>query len=272
MTPFELLGPWAEALLRWLHVVAATVWLGAMYHFWRLGDRREAWLAHERGLHRVRAHGDAPPGRPGAATRFRWAAYVTWGAGFALLVLVYLAHPRLRLVDPAAATVGPGAAIALVLASLLLVYLLYEAVCRSALARRGDAALLTAVIVLLAAAAGLHAALLTPRAALLVNGAVAGTIMVANVAHVIVPGERRMLAALTAGEAPDPGLAARARQRLAHNEVLTLAVVAAMLAEHVPLPLGQLGSCLAFVLGILAGVVLRHPLVRARRRPDRICR
>jgi uncharacterized membrane protein len=230
----------------------------------------EAWHVHDGALYRVRAHGDRPPFLPERLTWFRWPAYVTWAAGFGLLVLTYLVPASRRLVDPTVAALSPGLAVGLALASLLVGYLLYEALCRSPLACR-DVPLLVAVGALLVGMALLNAALFAAPAALLLDGALAGTIMVANIAHVIVPGQRRMVAAIGEGRTPDPAWAARARQRLAHNETLTPAVLLAMLAAHLPGASIGLDGWLVFTLALLVAIGLaasrrRLPWTRRRAR------
>ena len=60
------------------------------------------------------------------------------------------------------------------------------------------------------------------RGALVHAGALIGTLMAFNVFAVIIPNQKKAVAALLAGEAPDPRLGAVARQRSVHNTYLTL--------------------------------------------------
>jgi uncharacterized membrane protein len=258
-----LLLDWLRLGLRWLHVVAAIVWIGTAFYVTGL-DRElrrrqggEAWQVHGGGFYRIRGvtPGDAPPPASGF-TRFYWPAYTTWASGFLLLVALYYAEPTLRLADAGAAVLSPGWAIGLSIGSLIVGYTLYEALCRTPLAR--DARLLGgAVFLLLVGFAWLHAQLFGGRAALLHDGALAGTIMVANVAHIMIPGQRRAIAAWREGRVLDPVWAERARERALHNDLLILPTVLAMLAAHVPWVDAGGRSWLLFAGALLVGGGLR---------------
>ena len=73
------------------------------------------------------------------------------------------------------------------------------------------------------------------RGAFMQMGALVGTMMVANVAMVIIPKQRMVVADLIAGRQPDPKLGAVAKQRSLHNNYLTLPVIFVMIANHYPL-------------------------------------
>ena len=49
--------------------------------------------------------------------------------------------------------------------------------------------------------------------------------MSGNVAMLIIPNQRKVIAALVAGQNPDPALGKAAKQRSSHNNYLTLPVV-----------------------------------------------
>ena len=82
------------------------------------------------------------------------------------------------------------------------------------------------------AAAWIACHLFAGRAAFLLTGAMLATMMSANVAMVIIPGQRKVVAALRAGETPDPDHGRRGKQRSVHNTYVTLPVVVAMLSNH----------------------------------------
>ena len=56
--------------------------------------------------------------------------------------------------------------------------------------------------------------------------------MAANVFFVIIPGQRRMVNAMVAGQAPNPLDGKRAKQRSVHNNYFTLPVVFLMISNH----------------------------------------
>jgi uncharacterized membrane protein len=59
-----------------------------------------------------------------------------------------------------------------------------------------------------------------------------GTIMVANVFLVIIPAQRKLVAAMDEGREPDPAPLLEAKNRSVHNNYLTLPVLFTMLAGH----------------------------------------
>jgi uncharacterized membrane protein len=69
-------------------------------------------------------------------------------------------------------------------------------------------------------------------------GAIIGTIMVANVFVVIIPNQKKIVAALLSGHAPDPELGKQSKQRSVHNNHLTLPVIVLMISNHHPLLFG----------------------------------
>jgi uncharacterized membrane protein len=277
MAPDVLALDWLRLGLRWLHVIAATVWLGTAFHFTALdrelrcrpgrssGNAGEAWQVHGGGFYHVRglAPGDAGPPEAGF-TRFYWPAYVTWISGFLLLVALYHAEPTLRLTDAGAAVLSPGWAIGLSVGSLLVGYSLYEGLCRAPLAR-DPRLLLVVVFLLLVGFAWLHAQLFGGRAALLHDGALAGTIMVANVAHVMIPGQRRAIAAWRQGRPLDPTWLGRTRERALHNDWLTLPVLLAMLGVHFPEAYAEGRSLVVFLAAVVGGGAISW--LRHHRRP-----
>ena len=73
------------------------------------------------------------------------------------------------------------------------------------------------------------------RGAYLQVGAMFGTIMFTNVWMRILPPQRRMVAALKAGAAPNLEEAARAKQRSKHNTFIVIPVVFMMISNHYPI-------------------------------------
>jgi uncharacterized membrane protein len=74
--------------------------------------------------------------------------------------------------------------------------------------------------------------LFSGRGAYIHYGAVLGSIMVANVFFVIIPGQKRMVSAAGRGAAPDPADGLRAKQRSVHNTYFTLPVLFVMTSNH----------------------------------------
>jgi len=236
---------WITLLLRWTHVVAGIAWIGSSFYFIALdsslkkrdgleaGVGGEAWQVHGGGFYRMQKYLVAPSFLPKELTWFKWEAYATWIFGFALLVAVYYSQPRLYLIDPAVCSLSAGNAVLIALISFPLAWLVYDGLCRSALGRN-QGTLAIAGLVLLLAVIWILTHLFGGRGAYMQIGALVGTIMVANVFIVIIPNQKKIVAALIAGETPDPRLGAQGKQRSLHNNYLTLPVVFLMISNHYP--------------------------------------
>src|SRR5918911_1419064 len=263
------LSEWAGQLLRWVHVIAAIAWIGSSFYFIHLdlslrksdglplGVGGEAWQVHGGGFYRMQKYVVAPPELPNELTWFKWESYATWISGFFLLVWVYYLHAELYTIDPAVAALAPWQAAAIGIGALVLSWVVYDQLCKSPLGRN-DAALGIAVLVLVVAAAWGFSRVFNGRAAFLHTGAMVATWMSASVGHVIIPNQRKAVAAMIAGETPDPALGREAKQRSTHNNYLTLPVLFLMLSSHYPLAWSSRWSPAIVGLIVIAGAVVRH--------------
>jgi uncharacterized membrane protein len=257
---------WVTLLLRWTHVVAGIAWIGSSFYFIALdaslkkrdgleaGVGGEAWQVHGGGFYRMQKYLVAPSFLPKELTWFKWEAYSTWIFGFALLVATYYAQPRLYLIDPSVRDLSAGAALAIALGSFPVAWLIYDGLCRSPLGRNQGRLAAAGLVLLLAVIWGLTH-LFGGRGAYMQIGALVGTIMVTNVAHIIIPNQKKIVASLIAGETPDPRLGARGKQRSLHNNYLTLPVVFLMISNHYPTissgPMNWVVISGVFVVGFL---------------------
>ena len=82
--------------------------------------------------------------------------------------------------------------------------------------------------------------------------------MVANVFVIIIPYQKKTVAALIAGQAPDPRWGALGKQRSVHNNYLTLPVVFLMLSNHYPLFFATRFNWLIVAIVLAIGPVIRH--------------
>jgi uncharacterized membrane protein len=89
-------------------------------------------------------------------------------------------------------------------------------------------------------------------------GALIGTIMVANVFAVIIPNQKKVVAALIAGKEPDAALGEQGKQRSVHNNYLTLPVVFLMISIHYPLLYATRYNWLIVAIVLAIGPVIRH--------------
>lgn len=260
---------WVEMMVRWLHVVAGIAWIGSSFYFIALdlslrrrdgladGVQGEAWQVHGGGFYNLVKYMVAPARMPDELTWFKWEAYTTWLSGFALLALVYYLGAELFLIDATVMELTRSQAVALSLGGLLGAWLLYEALCRSPVGRSETALSLVGYGFLVAATWG-FTQVFGGRGAFIQIGALIGTMMVANVFVVIIPNQKRTVAALLAGGTPDPTLAAQAKQRSVHNNYLTLPVVLLMISNHYPLLFATRWNWAIVAILLTLGPVIRH--------------
>jgi uncharacterized membrane protein len=264
-----VLSEWLSLIIRWLHVIAGIAWIGSSFYFIHLdlsleqraglpqGVRGEAWQVHGGGFYHMMKYMVAPARLPDHLTWFKWEAYTTWLSGFALLVVVYYLGAELFLIDRSVLDLSPRAAIAVSCGSLLLAWLAYEALCRSPLGRHEVALALVGYVFLV----GLTYAfthVFSGRGAFIQIGALIGTIMVANVFVIIIPNQKKVIAALLAGEQADPQLGEDGRKRSVHNNYLTLPVVFLMIGIHYPLLFATRFNWLIVAIVLAIGPVIRH--------------
>ena len=265
---------WANLLLRWAHVITAIAWIGSSFYFVfldssltppvdedlkRQGVSGELWAVHGGGFYHPVKFAVKPPQMPAHLHWFYWEAYATWLTGFALFTVTYLWNASSYLIDKSRMDWSPGAAVGVALAFLVVFWLLYDAICRLFGARKnGDAIVGALVLVLVCIASWLACHWFAGRAAFLLVGAMIATAMSANVAHWIIPGQRKMVAAIKAGEPVDPVHGWRGKQRSVHNTYFTLPVLFSMLSNHYSFTYNHPHNGLVLVLMMFAGAAIRQ--------------
>lgn len=264
-----VLTEWLSATIRWLHVVAGIAWIGSSFYFIHLdlslkardglpdGVKGEAWQVHGGGFYQMIKFMVAPGKMPDELTWFKWEAYTTWLSGFALLVVVYYMNANLFLIDKSVWDMSEPMAAGVAFGSLAACWIAYELMCRSPLGKHEVALALIGYVFLVALTYG-FTHVFSGRGAFTQIGALIGTIMVANVFAVIMPYQRKTVAALIAGKDPDPYWGAIGKQRSVHNNYLTLPVVFLMLSNHYPLFFATQYNWLIVAIVLLIGPVIRH--------------
>jgi uncharacterized membrane protein len=265
----SIIADWASLIFRWLHVVAAIGWIGSSFYFIHLdlslqnrgdlpeGVGGEAWQVHGGGFYRIMKLLVAPKAMPDKLTWFKWEAYATWLSGFMLVVVVYYLDADLFLVDKSVLDLTANQAALFSLVSLVLAWLLYEGACRSRIAEH-ELAFVIGGYVFLVGLTYAFTHVLSGRGAFNQIGAIIGTIMVANVFLVIIPNQKKTVAALLAGETPDPELGRTGKQRSVHNNYLTLPVIVLMISNHYPLLFATRYNWLIVAIVLALGPVIRH--------------
>ncbi|EWY38681.1 cysteine desulfurase [Skermanella stibiiresistens SB22] len=260
---------WVNFMLRWLHVITAIAWIGSSFYFVHLdaslrrvdglpkGTSGEAWQIHGGGFYHMVKYNVAPANLPEELTWFKWEAYATWISGFFLLVVLYYRGAELFLIDQTVMELEQWQAIAISAVTLVLGWVVYDRLCKSPVGRNDTSLIVTGFVLLVLAAWG-FSVVFSGRGAMLQVGALIGTMMAANVAHTIIPNQKKVVADLLAGRTPDPALGKEAKQRSMHNNYLTLPVLFLMVSNHYPLAFGT-GHVPAIVAIVLVvGATIRH--------------
>ena len=213
---------------------------------------------HGGGFYHMVKYLVAPAQMPESLTWFKWEAYATWlsGHGPADRRLLFR---RSALPDRTSPywTLPVWGAVLISVAGLALGWVVYDQLCKSKLGDN-DTLLFAVLFVFLLVLAFAYTFVFSGRGAMMQMGALVGTMMVANVAMVIIPNQRVVVADLIAGKQPDPKLGAAAKQRSLHNNYLTLPVIFVMIANHYPLAFATRWNWLIFGLVLVIGAVIRH--------------
>ncbi|MBT6094615.1 MAG: urate hydroxylase PuuD [Rhodospirillaceae bacterium] len=269
MFEFAIAWDWLSLAARWLHVITAIAWIGSSFYFIAMdlglrknpdlpdGVQGEEWQVHGGGFYHIQKYMVAPAQMPEHMTWFKWESYATWLSGFALMAIVYYAGADIYLVDPAVLDVSAGTAIMISVASIGVGWVIYDLLCKSPFGADNTRLMIFLYFVLVAMAWG-YTQLFTGRAAFVHLGAFTATIMSANVFLIIIPNQKKVVADLVAGRAPDPKFGLQAKQRSTHNNYLTLPILFLMMSNHYPLAFATPYNWVIASLVFLMGVTIRH--------------
>ncbi len=273
---------WANLLLRWVHVITAIAWIGSSFYFVFLdnnlikpnspdllekGVDGAMWAVHGGGFYNPQKYMVAPKKIHTKLHWFYWESYSTWLTGFGLFTVLYLWNASTFLIDKSLMDWSPAAAISAALGFLVAFWLIYDTVCRMfGFRENGERIVALTMIVVVAFASWLSCQLFAGRAAFLLVGAMIATAMSANVFFWIIPGQRKVVAAMTSGVAMDPKELAmhgkRGKQRSVHNTYFTLPVIFAMLSNHYSFLYTHENHWVILVMMMLAGALIRQFFVQ----------
>jgi len=265
---------WVNLLLRWAHVITAIAWIGSSFYFVFLdssltppvdedlkqqGVDGELWAVHGGGFYHPVKFNVAPPKLPEHLHWFYWESYTTWLTGFALFTMSYIWSASTYLIDKSLMNWSPGAAIAVALSFLVVFWILYDAICQLFGQRKnGDAIVGALVLVLVCVASWLACHWFAGRAAFLLVGAMIATAMSANVFFWIIPGQKKVIASIQAGQPVDAIHGKRGKQRSVHNTYFTLPVLFSMLSNHYSFTWSHPQNWLILILMMFAGAAIRQ--------------
>ena len=264
-----LFEEWTELILRWFHVIAGIAWIGSSFYFIALDlslkqnknlpdkSHGEAWQVHGGGFYHLVKYLVAPSKMPSELTWFKWEAYATWVSGFALLALIYYAGAELYMIDIVKYDFEKYEAVIISLLGIVFGWVIYDFVCRLSL-KTNVYVLISSIFILITVMSWAYSEIFSYRGAFMQIGTVLGTIMVANVLMIIIPGQKKVVASLLANETPNPIHGAIAKQRSLHNNYLTLPVIFIMISNHYPLIYATKYSWIIISIILIIGALIRH--------------
>ncbi|HQQ53250.1 MAG TPA: urate hydroxylase PuuD, partial [Ottowia sp.] len=141
-------------------------------------------------------------------------------------------------------------------------WFIYDAICRIFGQRaNGDRIVGALVLAVVVCSSWIAFQLFSGRAAFLMVGASLATAMSANVFFWIIPGQRKVVAAMTSGQPYNPADYAiygkRGKQRSVHNTYFTLPVLVAMLSNHYSFIYSHPQRWAILLVLMLAGALIR---------------
>ncbi len=230
-------------LFRWFHVIAGIAWIGQTFLFnWMEktlpkeidpnADNNvsgQLWMVHGGGFYYVEKQ-KIPKLMPQTLHWFKWESALTWISGMFLLIIVYymgglMLEAGTEMTDSTANIIGLG--------TLLFSYAVYYLLWSSPLGKNEIVGSTISFLLTIALFIGLDQ-IFSSRAAMMHIGAAFGTIMTANVWMIILPAQRKMIAATEKGETPDMSLAGKARRCSKHNTYMSIPVIFIMISNHFP--------------------------------------
>ena len=262
---------WINLLARFAHVITGIAWIGASFYFVWLdnhlqtpksdadisqGVGGEVWSVHGGGFYHAQKYTIAPPELPETLHWFKWEAYTTFITGAFLLALMYWYQAEIYLIDPNVMAIGKPIAVSLGMLTIAGGWFAYDLLCKSVLGKN-DTALAAIMLVLLTIAAYALCQVFSGRGAYIHFGAMLGTIMVANVFFVIMPGQRDLVAAKKEGRAPEAIHGIKAKQRSVHNTYFTLPVLFVMISNHYAMTYAHEYNWLILIVMSVAGALIR---------------
>jgi uncharacterized membrane protein len=273
---------WVNLLLRWVHVITVIAWIGSSFYFVFLDNNLQKpnspdllekgvdgamWAIHGGGFYNPQKYMVAPQKIHTKLHWFYWESYSSWLTGFALFTVLYLWNASTYLIDKSLMDWSPAAAITAALSFFVVFWFVYDAICRLfGFRKNGELIVATLMLCVVAFASWLACQLFAGRAAFLLVGAMIATAMSANVFVWIIPGQRKVVAAMTSGEKYDAMALAihgkRGKQRSVHNTYFTLPVIFAMLSNHYSFLYTHPQRWLILFVMMFAGALIRQFFVQ----------
>ncbi|WP_428242925.1 urate hydroxylase PuuD [Gynuella sp.] len=262
---------WIALFLRWFHVIAGIAWIGSSFYFvwldnsleeppeWKKqkGIKGDLWSIHGGGFYEIAKYQVGPEKMPENLHWFKWEAYTTFITGSLLLIWLYYFQASAYMVDPQVMELTGGTAVGLSLLLIFSGWAIYEVLCCTPLVRNG-LLFLSVLLVIGTVYAWLFTHFFSGRAAYIQMGAMIGMIMAVNVMIRIIPGQKKMVAQVAAGEAVDPQPGLIGKQRSVHNNYFTLPLIFMMISNHYPMTYQHEYNWLVLMAIVVITIWTRH--------------
>jgi uncharacterized membrane protein len=244
----EIAG-WLSVVFRFVHVLAAIMWIGNSILFTWMelnliapepGEAEEKPdllghldMLHGGGVFHLEKKIINPQAIPVPLHWFMWQSYTTWISGVLLLVSVFYIHGGAALVDATKTDLTGWRAIALSVGGIVGWWLIYDSIWKTKLKEK-PAIAVPLTLALILAAACLFNQYFNGRAVFLQIGAMMGSSMSANVFFHIIRNQKKFMRSLLAGQPHDMKYGKQAKLRSMHNHYMTFPVLFMMLSAHFP--------------------------------------
>jgi uncharacterized membrane protein len=235
-----------NVVFRFTHVVAAIMWIGNSLLFtWMeinfIKDPKKNTkgaighmnMLHAGGVYFLEKRVIDPQNIPEKLHVFKWQSYTTWISGALLLILTFYTRPGTLMLDPSKTDMAGWMATVISLASLVMAWVIYDLIWHSPLKKVPAAAAAVITLSFFAYACWING-FFNGRFVLLQLGAMIGTTMSANVRFVIIPNQKKIMAALLEGKPHDLETGHQAKMRSLTNHYVTFPVIFLMLSAHFP--------------------------------------
>ncbi|MEF1290447.1 urate hydroxylase PuuD [Vibrio sp. M260118] len=262
---------WIALFIKWFHVICGVAWIGASFYFtwldnsletppkWKKdkGIKGDLWAVHGGGFYEVAKYQVGPEKMPENLHWFKWEAYTTWLTGTALLIWMYYFNAQAYLIDPRIMPLSSLQAVMLGIGGVIAGVITYELLLRSSLSSSKP---LFVASVVLAGCAFFYgfSQVFSGRGAFIHMGVLIGSIMVNNVFYKIIPGQRKMVAQVVAGENVDPQPGLEGKRRSIHNNYFTLPIIFLMISNHYPMFYQHANNWLIAILVMILSAWIRH--------------
>lgn len=250
---YEIAG-WSSVILRFVHVIAAIMWIGNSILFtWmelnliapapakpdKNGNIPENPLLghldmlHGGGVFHLEKRIIDPKAIPVPLHWFMWQSYTTWISGVLLLVSVFYIHGGSALMDGTKSSLTGFTPIASSVGGIIVGWLVYDTIWRTKL-KDHKAIAVPVSLALILVAAWFYNQFFNGRAVYIQIGVMMGTFMTANVFIHIISNQKKFMASLLAGKPHDLKYGKQAKLRSMHNHYMTFPVLFLMLSGHFP--------------------------------------